>query len=263
MPMRVIVFLLCGLLALLAYFALGGDGEDCSPGVSIGPREASVPPVEPEEDQGPESRAPAASTPTVEQQTATEFLQSFWGEDWPEVQKRLGAAAKNLEGRPPPTVKWEEAAKEIEKRLPLEKQQRDEYRKNLLRWSGVVDDPWLRQQFDRTFALDEFERAGVEQIVAKHHIEAEALADEFLAGLDRAVHDAWYSGRFVHAPFTTLGAPGAERKGFYSKGDGEAGWAASLALTWEDCPDLEAIHDRIRERIRLRDREVLEYIKIH
>lgn len=261
MPRRLIVFLICGALALLAYFALRGDGGGATSESSVGPRGVSSPPTEHGSRHDSDLRAPAALTPEAEEPTAVEFLQSFWGREWPGVRQRLEAAGRNFEGRQPPAVKWEQAAVEIEKRLPLDEQQREEYRNNLLRWSGVVDDRWLRQQFDRTFVLDELQRAGVEQIVAKHHVEAEALADEFLAGLDRAVHEAWYSGRFVHAPFTTLGAPGAERKGFYSKGDGEAGWAASLALTWEDCPDLKAIHDRIRERIRLRDREVLQYIQ--
>ncbi|MCY2960825.1 MAG: hypothetical protein NTY35_11715 [Planctomycetota bacterium] len=148
---------------------------------------------------------------------------------------------------------------EIEKRLPLTEMQLVEYRKNFMRWNGAVDREWMLQEFQKVFELDEFQKAQVDEIVARHNIDIEPLVEDILRGLDRETWNAWHGGKFLHAPYTTKGAPGPERRGFFTKADGQSGWAVGWALRWEDVPDLEALNDRIQDLVVKRNREVLMF----
>lgn len=210
---------------------------------------------------GLDSSRPAPTQPLPERRTATQVLEAFWGPDWPLVKARLAEAGKDVEDREPPSQTWPEAAAEIEKRLPMTEEQRDEYRKNLLRWSGTVDRDWMLQQFGHVFDLDLTQLSRVQEIVERHHAGLDPMVDDFIRGLDRETWNAWYGGRFVHAPYTTTGVPGPERRGFFTKSDGQSGWAVSWVLTWEDAPDLKSLHDEIRALIRQRDLEVLKFAK--
>ncbi len=232
-------------------------------GVEATPQTLVEAPVSPSSQQRQPERAGATATTSVrppgEKTPAIAFLEAFWGDRWPEVQAKLEAAGKQLDNRPPPTKTWEQAAAEIEKRLLPTEEQRKEYEALLLRWSGKVDDLWLRQQFEKTWGLDEAQRAIVHDIVLRHNRDLEPIAADFLNGLDAETRSAWYGGKFIHAPYTTTGAPGADRPGFYSKGDAQDGWACGYTLSWDEAPYLKSLQDKLKAGIAARDREVSIY----
>ncbi|NOT29209.1 MAG: hypothetical protein HOP15_02040 [Planctomycetes bacterium] len=208
----------------------------------------------------------AAVEAPVHQQTAREFLRGYYGERWPEIEAKIEASGNSLD-IPYVFTPWEEVAAQFEERIGLSRGLREELVANNIGWPEVLDLEHLDANFPIE-ALDsplggpvEFDAADVAAIatlVAEKNVELAALAEHQVALVDEYLHQRWRTGDYIKAPFTTFGVN--DRMGFHSQSHGGLGWAISITLTNEECPDVPRLTERIAELKMEREQLIYGYL---
>lgn len=184
------------------------------------------------------------------------FARSFWGDRWPEIEADFRARGKLRDWKVAPTASWEEAEKEFaEKLFPLSEAERTELiHGNLLQWHGQVDAEWLREVIGANTAVTPDQVTRIQDVVERHNGAIEPFAQEWAERLDFEIRGAWRARRYEHGPFSLpKGVPGPY---IWSSAQGYEGWTARMSLTFEDCPGLSEMLQRIRRMVTARNAEV-------
>jgi hypothetical protein len=221
------------------------------PGFALAPVAAREPsPVEP----APE----AVAAPTH----ARDFLASYYGARWPEIRARMEAAGAPLD-QPYVFRPWEEVAPQFESLVPMNQAQKDSSRRVVLRWPSELTDAWLQERvpIGRPFETSEDDRVAIEVLVEDLNGSLELLADEYVRQIDARLAERWRSGKFTRGPFTTMGLNGEQ--GFVSVSHGGHGWAMTITLHIEDCPEIAVIEQEASALQDQRDQRIREYLAGH
>jgi hypothetical protein len=202
--------------------------------------------------------APAAAAPA---QTVREYLASWHGERWPALEQELAASGLDLD-QPYAQRPWEEVAPAIEGRIGLSPGKRTALARAHARWPEHADLDFVRTRFPAlpgARAVDAADLAAIADLVAPANADIAARAELYGDLLDLHVHERWRSGRYLRAPFTTAGL--GDARGFHSESHGGDGWAVTITLKHEECPDLVEIEQQIALLCHERDRLVARYLQ--
>jgi len=191
------------------------------------------------------------------------FLRDYWGPRWEKLEPVLAGAGLDLE-QSIVILPWEEAAPlfhEFE-RTDVDRQASADM---LLKWPSELStkegQAALRLAVDipSRIALSESDLVAIEVEAASYNDSLRALAAEYNSRLDSYMKNAWRTGAYVKAPFTTMGLDTGG--GFYGSATSAGGWAVSVTLREEDCPDLLTLRDEAHGIRAQRNQVVLKYLK--
>jgi hypothetical protein len=212
----------------------------------------------------PEPPAPApvpAPAVAAHAQTAGEFLADWHGDRWPAVAQALSASGFDLD-QPYTQRPWEQVAPAFEQRIGLSPAKRAALVRAHGRWPERLDVDFVRASFPAgrgARPVDAADIVAIADLVAPANADIAARAELYGDLLDLHVHERWRTGRYERAPVTTAGL--GEQRGFHSESHGGDGWAVTITLKREECPDLMEIEQQIALLCRERDELVMQYLR--
>ena len=208
------------------------------------------------------ARAPEAAPLDQPAASARAFLAEYYGERWPEIQARMEAKGAKLDV-PYTPHSWEEVEPEFRQQAVLEEAARARLLKDRAYWTDELSNERLRGAFQESgsFELDESQLAELEQVIAPDMFEYETTGQAYCDQLDLHIRAAWEQGRYLRAPFTTVGL--SDKFGFYSAAMGGNGWSVVLTLEQDDYPDLLALQEEMQASVQRRDRLVHQFLRAH
>jgi len=170
-------------------------------------------------------------------QSARGFLADYYGERWAQVEAAIEASGENLD-QPYSFHPWEDVALEFERVIPLDEPRRAAVVASQMQWPQELTVSWVAENYPigRAIVLSEPDLPELEAAVAATNEELAQLADEWARRIDFYLQERWQSGRYLKAPFTTMGL--SQEKGFYSCSHGGYSWALTVTLMREDYPDM-------------------------
>jgi hypothetical protein len=191
--------------------------------------------------------------------TARGFLAQHYGARWPEVQARMEGKV-DLD-QPYACMPWEVAELELERCVGVGQDERVGLVQSELAWPAALTAGFVRDGFQVAGwdgQLDEADLGAIQARVAPKNAEIEELAQFYVDRLDFYLHEKWQRGDYLRGPFTTAGL--SEERGFYSQSHAGFGWAVTLTLRGEECPDVPELRARLEGLCQERDRLVLGYL---
>lgn len=212
----------------------------------------------------PEERAelPVASAPesAAPSQTAREFLASYHGARWPEIEAKIEAAGGGLDV-PYRFTPWDQVEADFEAQMRPSDGFRERRVSSWLDWAEPLTAEFLAERFPVPGAepFHSGDLSAIDALVTETNQRIRQRA-EFLADLvEQEVRRKWLTGDFVKAPFTTKGLNTAQ--GFYTRSTGGHGWAVGLTLTYEEYPEYATIQDEMHVLRDEREAKVAEYLR--
>jgi hypothetical protein len=190
--------------------------------------------------------------------SARQYLEGYYGADWPAIQARIEAAGGELDVPYTPHP-WEEARERMSEHALLDEGTRDSVLRGFMDWPEPLSNEWLETKFGRDPGLAPAEFDELAALVATDTLALETAARTFADLLDQEVRLRWEQGRYFSAPFTTQGL--SDARGFYSKGFGGLGWSVVITMTYEECPELESLKQEMAGMRLARDRRVLDFLQ--
>lgn len=214
----------------------------------------------------PSGPAQASATTLTQGAPTRDYLARYYGEDWPEIETKIEAWAQangfDLDlGQPYYQRPWEEVEGEIAASLPISEEARQAHVQTRLQWPERLSASYVREHYplgQRRYELDESDLVAIEALVAPKNEEITQLVGLFTERIDRHVMERWATGRYLRAPFTTGGL--SDTLGFHSTSTGGHGWAITITLTREECPDVVEIEREFEDKYKERDRLVVAYL---
>lgn len=191
---------------------------------------------------------------------ARDYLAEHYGPRWPEAEARIEAWGQVDLDMPYYQRPWEEVEHEFEAGLPMLAETREALIQARVRWPAVVTPEFLRDEFGlgSQRVLDASELLAVEVLTEPWNQELAALAQLYTERVDAHVLERWASGRYLRAPFTTGGLD--DRLGFHSLSTGGHGWALTITLSKDECPDVQELEHRIGILKEERDLAVVTFL---
>lgn len=225
-----------------------------APELALDPRQAAV--------AEPISEASREPGPALGQGApARAFLAQHYGARWPEVEARIEAWGQIDLDMPYFQRPWEEVEGEFVASLPMLEQSREALVQARVRWPEEVTPQFLAQEFargGRRYELDASDTLAIDALVTPKNDEIAQLARLSTQRIDAHVLDRWATGKYLRAPFTTGGL--SDEVGFHSVSTGGHGWAITITLTREECPDVLELEHEIEVLSKERDRMVFAYL---
>lgn len=209
----------------------------------------------------PVARPEGVPGPAAEGQTAGEFLAGYYGARWPEVRARIEAAGQVSLDTPYVYTPWEDVELEFQACLDMSDEARTSLVRNKLQWPAELSTAFLREEYSLSperWDLTEVDLDEIRTRIEQKNQELVQRAELFAQKLDFYVHEKWYDGTYVRAPFTTSGLAGS---GFHSQSHAGYGWAATITLTYEEYPDMQELDQEMRALVDQRDAIVVEYLR--
>ena len=210
---------------------------------------------------GPATAPESSLAPGPAVRTAADFLAGYYGDQWPEIRERIEAAGQVSLDTPYSFTPWEDVELEFLARLDMTEESRASLVRNKLQWPSELDATWLRQEYSLSperFELTELDVEEIRARVAAKNQEITQRAELFAQKLDFYVHEKWYEGAYVRAPFTTSGLVGS---GFHSQSHAGFGWAATITLTYEEYPDMQDLDREMSLLVDQREGAVADYLR--
>jgi hypothetical protein len=199
---------------------------------------------------------PAPAAASGGEESLRDRLASYWGTRWPEQEAKMLAAGLDLD-QPYEFTPWEAAAPELEAHLTLSDSARNGQVQGLLEWPETPDRDALARSL--SIRLPEEKVAGIVQLAEPYNERIRGLAHEWTDMLQAHLYDAWSSGRFQKAPFTSVGLE--QEQGFHVQALGGRGWTATIVLVEDDCPDMMLVRAEIRALREERLAAILRYVR--
>jgi len=253
-------------LALAVWFGTGREPVELARGpVALAPEaagaDATLVPDELRTEPRSEPSAGASTAELPAPRTARAFLADYYGASWPEIEARIVASGQADLELPYTFLPWEDVELVFERSIPLDTQERADIVRGQLRWPETLSPEFLAEQFQlegRPAAVDEAELQDIETLVAAKNQALAELGEFFADRIDFYAQEKWQRGDYLRRPFTTAGL--SDVQGFHSQSHGGFGWAVTLTLRREDCPDVVQLEREIQALCRERDGLVLEYL---
>jgi len=204
-------------------------------------------------------REPEPVAPAPLEGSARAFLAEYHGAAWPEVEARLVAAGVALDV-PYYAHPWEEAEPEIRAGFRLGPDERAGVLEQKFAWPAELTQEWVRAQFDtgRPYPLGEEDLPVLADLVADLNLELLGKAELYCDLVDATLQARFERGEYVRQPYSSQGAPAPQ--GFYATAVGALGWAATMALSREEHPELAQLLDEMRALRQARSERVVRYL---
>lgn len=205
---------------------------------------------------------PARSLEAGEFPSARAFLAEYYGELWPEVEQKIRERGEADLDMPYRFTPWEEVALDFETSLIQGPEAEEGLVQSKVRWPGDLTLEFLRDEYrvsGRYLELTEADLEELQALVEPRNRELTQLARAFAQRLDTYVHEKWYAGDYVRAPFTTSGLAGPQ--GFHSQSHGGHGWAVTITLSYEAYPDMAELDQAMHRMHDERAVAVLDYLR--
>lgn len=199
--------------------------------------------------------APLVAQPTL----AREFLRTYHGARWAELEARLAAAGVDLD-QPYVFHPFAEAEPEFAAAYRLSDGERAGVVTLKLDWPAEPTLAWLSATFGvPEGTLDASELPLLTDLVLDLNETLRARAETYAARLDQTLQERFRRGEYEAVPFTNVGLDSPQ--GFYAKGVAALGWATRMVLTRESCPDLAGLADEIVALQAERDERVRAFLR--
>lgn len=186
-----------------------------------------------------DAREAVAVPPKESTPSRREFLSEYWGARWPEIEKAILSSRMNLDD-PLEIVSWEEAAPELAESILMDEAERKAAVAHLVGWwnENWEDsyESWLRNNIRVPGGLAPDEVPALEDACRPFNDRLAELGELYADQINAHLRERWVAGRFIKAPLTTTGV--TNEQGFYATAAGGGGWACSIVLKIEDCPDV-------------------------
>jgi hypothetical protein len=195
---------------------------------------------------------------------ARAYLADYYGARWPEVEAKIEAWGPQPIDLDMPYYQrpWEEVEADFVATLPMHEDARASLIHSRIRWPEKLTEPYLREEFPagrgRRYEIDESDLLAIETLVVTKNEEAALLGKVFTERIDAHVLDHWATGNYLRAPFTTAGL--SDKLGFHSMSTGGHGWAITITLQSEECPDVIEVEHQIEVVNEERDQIVRDYL---
>jgi len=195
---------------------------------------------------------------------ARAYLADYYGARWPEVQAKIEAWGPQPIDLDMPYYQrpWEEVEADFVATLPMQEDARASLIRSRIRWPEKLTEPYLREEFPagrgRRYQIDESDLLAIETLVEGKNQEAALLGKVFTERIDAHVMDSWATGNYLRAPFTTAGL--SDDLGFHSMSTGGHGWAITITLSKDECPDVVEVEHQIEAVNEERDQIVRDYL---
>lgn len=195
-------------------------------------------------------------------ETAGEVLEAYYGAAWPGVRARLETAGVRLDV-PFSLTPWNEVEAEFRGLVGVDETMRKQILLDRFVWTEELTNDWLREQFPGVgdFELAPEELAQLEALIEPDRLTFEVVAQAFCERLEFHLRAAFEQGRYQRVPYTNQGL--TEESGFYSTALAGHGWAVSLTLHEEHCPDVGELQQEMQAIVHQRDRLVARFLREH
>ena len=194
--------------------------------------------------------------------TAESVLQSYWGDEWPNVRDRLLAAGKDLD-QPMRLSPWEEVEPKLEEHLRVTEPMEQSLRSMYLDWPGVLTSEWARQHLGARTDLDQTELDQLESIARDFNAEMDAWITEYVHDLDQILRHVRLAGRYEKTPFSTQALANLRSDpAFFSTSFGAGGWTVKVRLYNSDYPEMLETQKRILSRRGEREAALRKWVQL-
>jgi hypothetical protein len=206
-----------------------------------------------------EPLAPMPEAP--KQQSAREFLADWYGDQWPEIERKMLTSRHTRLDLDIPYFfhPWEEAAAVIEPAITVPDLEGHAW--NKARWPQETTLEFIQSEFklDKPYAIDESDLTIIDGLIAAKQSEILGLSIDYFQQVDAILKQRFRTGDVLKAPFTTAGLSDAQ--GFYSTSSAALGWAVTITLQRDDYPELKAQNELVSRLCEERDVIVTRYLR--